>query len=180
MRKEWPTKGPQRKLQKQHWTWPDGSGTILTKKLVEEGIEIRYEASPETLPATVDLVVYTPAMPADFPELVWFREKGYPVYKRSQVLGVISEGMRTVAIAGTHGKTTTSTLTTFLLRSSGLDCNAFLGGVARNFESNFVAGQSDWVVVEADEFDRSFLTLAPDIATVMSMDADHLDIYGQC
>jgi UDP-N-acetylmuramate--alanine ligase len=86
--------------------------------------------------------------------------------------------MRTVAVAGTHGKTTTSTLTTHLLRSGGVDCNAFLGGVAGNFSSNFVAGSSDWVVIEADEFDRSFLTLHPDIATIMSMDADHLDIYG--
>ena len=156
----------------------DRTETTLTQTLVAEGIEVRYAASVATLPTDVDLVVYTPAIPASHEELSWFREQNYPVYKRSQVLGVISEGMRTVAVAGTHGKTTTSTLTTHLLHACGIDCNAFLGGVARNFESNFVAGSTDWVVVEADEFDRSFLTLHPDVATIMSMDADHLDIYG--
>lgn len=156
----------------------DRTETPLTAALVAEGIAVRYAPDVATLPQDVDLVVYTPAMSATHVELVWFREQGTPVYKRSEVLGVISEGMRAVAVAGTHGKTTTSTLTTHLLRSGGVDCNAFLGGVARNFESNFVAGSSDWVVVEADEFDRSFLTLHPEIATIMSMDADHLDIYG--
>ncbi|MEL7222214.1 MAG: undecaprenyldiphospho-muramoylpentapeptide beta-N-acetylglucosaminyltransferase, partial [Bacteroidota bacterium] len=156
----------------------DRTETTLTQHLVAEGITVRYEEEVASLPANIDLVVYTPAIPDSHTELKWFREQGYPVYKRSQVLGVISEGMRTVAIAGTHGKTTTSTLTTHLLRSGGVDCNAFLGGVARNFSSNFVEGSSDWVVIEADEFDRSFLTLHPDIATIMSMDADHLDIYG--
>ena len=156
----------------------DRTETPLTKKLVEEGIQVRYEESVATLPKDVNLVVYTPAVPAAHTELTWFRENDFPVYKRSQVLGVISEGMRTVAVAGTHGKTTTSTLTTHLLHACGISCNAFLGGVARNFESNFVEGSTDWVVVEADEFDRSFLTLHPDLATIMSMDADHLDIYG--
>lgn len=156
----------------------DRTETTLTKTLVSEGIAVRYVAEVETLPQDVDLVVYTPAVPANHAELVWFREQGYPVLKRSAVLGIISEGMRAVAIAGTHGKTTTSTLTTHLLRSGGVDCNAFLGGVARNFSSNFVEGDSEWVVIEADEFDRSFLTLHPDIATIMSLDADHLDIYG--
>ncbi|MEL6832196.1 MAG: UDP-N-acetylmuramate--L-alanine ligase [Bacteroidota bacterium] len=156
----------------------DRTETELTKTLVGEGIEVRYEESVTTLPQDVDLVVYTPAVPATHTELTWFRANDYPVYKRSQVLGVISEGMRTVAVAGTHGKTTTSTLTTHLLHACGISCNAFLGGVARNFASNFVEGTTDWVVVEADEFDRSFLTLHPDVATIMSMDADHLDIYG--
>jgi len=156
----------------------DRTETTLTKTLVSEGIEVRYTAEVATLPQDVDLVVYTPAVPANQAEMVWFREQGYPVLKRSAVLGIISHGMRTVAIAGTHGKTTTSTLTTHLLRSGGVDCNAFLGGVARNFSSNFVKGTSEWVVIEADEFDRSFLTLHPDIATIMSLDADHLDIYG--
>ncbi|MEZ4984778.1 MAG: Mur ligase family protein [Saprospiraceae bacterium] len=150
----------------------------LTEALENEGIQVRYAEEVATLPQTVDLVVYTPAVPATHKELVWFRAQGVPVYKRSQVLGIISEGMRTVAVAGTHGKTTTSTLTTHLLRSGGVDCNAFLGGVSRNFASNFVEGTSEWVVVEADEFDRSFLTLHPEIATILSMDADHLDIYG--
>ncbi|MEL7426637.1 MAG: UDP-N-acetylmuramate--L-alanine ligase [Bacteroidota bacterium] len=156
----------------------DRTETELTKTLVGEGIEVRYEESVTTLPQDVDLVVYTPAVPATHTELTWFRANDYPVYKRSQVLGVISEGMRTVAVAGTHGKTTTSTLMTHLLHACGISCNAFLGGVARNFASNFVEGTTDWVVVEADEFDRSFLTLHPDVATIMSMDADHLDIYG--
>ena len=156
----------------------DRTETELTKTLVQEGIEVRYAESVATLPQDVDLVVYTPAVPATHTELTWFREQDYPVYKRSQVLGVISEGMRTVAVAGTHGKTTTSTLTTHLLHACGISSNAFLGGVARNFASNFVKGETDWVVVEADEFDRSFLTLHPDVATIMSMDADHLDIYG--
>lgn len=156
----------------------DRTETSLTKTLVSEGIGVRYTAEVATLPQDVDLVVYTPAVPANQAEMVWFREQGYPVLKRSAVLGIISKGMRTVAIAGTHGKTTTSTLTTHLLRSGGVDCNAFLGGVARNFSSNFVEGTSEWVVIEADEFDRSFLTLHPDIATIMSLDADHLDIYG--
>lgn len=156
----------------------DRTETTLTKTLVSEGISVRYTAEVATLPQDVDLVVYTPAVPANQAELVWFREQGYPVLKRSAVLGIISKGMRTVAIAGTHGKTTTSTLTTHLLRSGGVDCNAFLGGVARNFSSNFVEGTSEWVVIEADEFDRSFLTLHPDLATIMSLDADHLDIYG--
>ncbi|PSR14645.1 MAG: UDP-N-acetylmuramate--L-alanine ligase [Bacteroidetes bacterium] len=156
----------------------DRTETVLTKTLVAEGIPVRYAADIASLPTGIDLVVYTPAVPATHAELQWFRAQGPPVLKRSQILGIISEGMRTVAVAGTHGKTTTSTLTTHLLRSSGVDCNAFLGGVARNFASNFVAGTSDWVVVEADEFDRSFLTLHPDIAIIMAMDADHLDIYG--
>lgn len=156
----------------------DRTETTLTKTLVTEGITVRYQADVASLPKDIDLVVYTPAIPASHVELSWFREQGLPVHKRSEVLGIISQGMRTVAIAGTHGKTTTSTLTTHLLRSGGVDCNAFLGGVARNFSSNFVEGESEWVVVEADEFDRSFLTLHPDLATIMSLDADHLDIYG--
>jgi UDP-N-acetylmuramate--alanine ligase len=156
----------------------DRTATELTRTLEAEGMEVRYEADVSSLPKDIDLVVYTPAVPAVHAELQWFREEGYPVLKRSQVLGIISAGMRTVAVAGTHGKTTTSTLTTHLLRSGGVDCNAFLGGVARNFSSNFVAGSSEWVVVEADEYDRSFLTLHPDIATIMAMDPDHLDIYG--
>lgn len=156
----------------------DRTSTELTKTLETEGMTIRYAEDVSSLPEDVDVIVYTPAVPATHTELQWYREQGYPVYKRSQVLGVISEGMRTVAIAGTHGKTTTSTLTTHLLRSGGVDCNAFLGGVARNFSSNFVSGDTDWVVVEADEYDRSFLTLHPDIAVITSMDPDHLDIYG--
>lgn len=156
----------------------DRTATPLTDALIAEGMDIRFEENIERLPKEVDLVVYTPAIPSKHTELQWFEDNDYPLYKRSQVLGIISEGMKTVAIAGTHGKTTTSTLTTHMLLSGGVDCNAFLGGVARNFASNYVAGDSPWVVIEADEYDRSFLTLHPDLAVVLSMDADHLDIYG--
>ncbi|MCB0636074.1 MAG: UDP-N-acetylmuramate--L-alanine ligase, partial [Lewinella sp.] len=156
----------------------DRTETELTRQLTAEGMTIHYTEDVAQLPDDIDLVVYTPAVPASHAELVHLREQGLPVYKRSQVLGVISEGMYTIAIAGTHGKTTTTTLTTHLLRHGGNDSSAFLGGVARNFGSNFVAGNNGWVVVEADEYDRSFLTLQPDIAVIIAMDPDHLDIYG--
>lgn len=156
----------------------DRTETPLTQALVAEGITVRYVEDVVGLPEQIDLVVYTPAVPDSHAELQHFRSAGYPVLKRSQVLGIISEGMKTIAIAGTHGKTTTSTLTTHLLRHGGVECSAFLGGVAQNFASNFVQGTNDWVVVEADEYDRSFLTLHPDIAAIIAMDPDHLDIYG--
>lgn len=156
----------------------DKTETILTKKLVEEGIQIHYEDDVNQIPDHVDLVVYTPAVPESLGELQHLRGTSIPIKKRAEVLGIISRNRKTVAIAGTHGKTTTTTITTHLLRSGGVDCSAFLGGIAQNFGSNFVAGASDWVVVEADEYDRSFLQLSPDIAGILSMDADHLDIYG--
>ncbi len=156
----------------------DKTATPLTRTLETEGMQVHYEENVSLIPADVDLVVYTPAIPATHAELQYFREIGAPLKKRAEVLGIISRGMKTVAIAGTHGKTTTSSITTHLLRSGGLDCTAFLGGIARNLESNFVQGKSEWVVVEADEFDRSFLHLHPDVAAILSMDADHLDIYG--
>lgn len=156
----------------------DKTETVLTKTLVEEGMKIHYEAAVDQIPEGIDLVVYTPAIPATHAELVYFRDNNYEVIKRAAVLGIISRSKKTVAIAGTHGKTTTSSITTHLLRSGGLDCTAFLGGIAQNIKSNFIQGNSEWVVVEADEFDRSFLQLDPDIATISSMDADHLDIYG--
>lgn len=156
----------------------DRTETPLTQALVAEGMTVRYAEDVAGLPEQIDLVVYTPAVPDSHAELRHLRSAGYPVLKRSQVLGIISEGMKTIAIAGTHGKTTTSTLTTHLLRHGGFECSAFLGGVARNFASNFVQGTNEWVVVEADEYDRSFLTLHPDIAAIIAMDPDHLDIYG--
>ncbi len=156
----------------------DKTETPLTKKLVEEGMHIHYEEAPEQIPPGIDLVILTPAVPAAHRELLYFREHGYPVKKRAEVLGIISRGMKAVAVGGTHGKTTTSSLLTYLLRCGGIDCTAFLGGIALNFGSNFVEGRSEWVVVEADEYDRSFLHLSPDIAVILSMDADHLDIYG--
>ncbi|NRA49377.1 MAG: UDP-N-acetylmuramate--L-alanine ligase, partial [Phaeodactylibacter sp.] len=156
----------------------DRTSTELTRTLEAEGIDIHYEEDVSRIPNVVDLVVYTPAVPDTHAELQYFRQKGTPVKKRAEVLGIISRGMKAIAIAGTHGKTTTTTLTTYLLRQCGIDCTAFLGGIALDFETNFVEGQSDWVVVEADEYDRSFLHLNPDIAVVLSMDPDHLDIYG--
>lgn len=156
----------------------DKTETPLTRRLSEEGMNIHYHDAPASIPAGIDLAVFTPAVPADLGELQHFRDSGLPLKKRAEVLGIISRGMKTIAIAGTHGKTTTSSLTTWLLRSSGIDCSAFLGGIVRNFGSNFVEGRSEWVVVEADEYDRSFLQLDPDVAVILSMDADHLDIYG--
>lgn len=156
----------------------DKTVTELTRTLAAEGIDIHYEADVSRIPENVDLVVYTPAVPDSHAELQYFRQQGTPVRKRAEVLGIISRGMKAIAIAGTHGKTTTTTLTAYLLRQCGIDCTAFLGGIALDFETNFVEGQSEWVVVEADEYDRSFLHLSPDIAVVLSMDADHLDIYG--
>ncbi|TAK33797.1 MAG: UDP-N-acetylmuramate--L-alanine ligase [Saprospiraceae bacterium] len=156
----------------------DKTETTLTKKLVAEGMKIHYEENPALLPPDIDLVVWTPAVPRDNLELQFFNQSGIPVKKRAEVLGLISRSHRTIAVAGTHGKTTTSTLVAHLLHTAGISCTAFLGGISKNFGSNFVEGGSDWVVAEADEYDRSFLQLAPKIAVLMSMDPDHLDIYG--
>ncbi|MBK9338710.1 MAG: UDP-N-acetylmuramate--L-alanine ligase [Lewinellaceae bacterium] len=156
----------------------DRAETDLTRALTAEGICVHYDDDVRHIPAKVDLVVWTPAVPQDHSELVWFREQGYPIKKRSEVLGIISKGKRCIAVAGTHGKTTTSTLDAHLLRSAGVDATAFLGGISANIGSNFVEGKSDWVVVEADEYDRSFLQLYPEIAVLNSLDPDHLDIYG--
>ncbi len=158
----------------------DKTRTELTQRLEQEGMEIHYEARVKALPppAADLLVVYTPAIPQDFPELVRVMDGDYTVMKRSEVLGLISRHMRCIGIAGTHGKTTTTTFTTYLMITAGLDPSAFLGGIARDFDGNYVHGDSDWVVVEADEYDRSFLRLSPEIAVVLSTDPDHLDIYG--
>jgi UDP-N-acetylmuramate--alanine ligase len=156
----------------------DRTETELTSALAAEGMHLHYDDDPTRIPEGVDLVVYTPAVPADHRELNWFRERGYPIQKRAQVLGLISQRKRCVAVAGTHGKTTTSTMAAWLMRAAGVDATAFLGGLSANFGVNFVEGDSDWVVVEADEYDRSFLHLHPEIAIINSIDPDHLDIYG--
>lgn len=156
----------------------DRTETELTKQLAAEGMAIHYEDDPAKLPTQIDLVIYTPAIPKDHQEFNYLKTKEIPILKRAQVLGLISKNQRCIAVAGTHGKTTTSTIITHLLRAGGVDCSAFLGGISLNLNSNFVAGATDWVVVEADEFDRSFLQLYPEIAVITSMDADHLDIYG--
>ena len=158
----------------------DKTPSPLTEALEAEGIGVHYEDNTEFVPkdAGSTLVVYTPAIPKDMGELVYVQENGYRVIKRSQMLGEITRGQRCKAVAGTHGKTTTSTMTSHLFAASGEGCSAFLGGISKNYDSNLLTAPNDVVVVEADEFDRSFLQLHPEVAVITSMDADHLDIYG--
>jgi len=156
----------------------DKTETSLTKKLAEEGIPVHYEDNPEQAPKDVELVVFTPAVPRDHKELLYYQEHGYTVLKRSDVLGAITQSSFNICVAGTHGKTTVSTMIAHILRDSGYGCNAFLGGIAVNYGSNFWSSERNVCVVEADEYDRSFLKLSPDIAVITAMDADHLDIYG--
>lgn len=163
----------------------DRTQTALTRSLTHEGIFVNFEDSTDLIPAEFKspsentLVIYTPAIPKDSAILNFFQSGGFAVKKRSEVLGIISKGMFTIAVAGTHGKTTTSSMIAHILKSTGFDCSAFLGGITTNYGSNVLFGDNNVVVVEADEYDRSFLTLHPDIAVVTSMDADHLDIYGE-
>ena len=157
----------------------DKTQTVLTDQLSAEGMDICYENNyAEPFPTLIDLVIYTPAVPLTHPVCQHFKARGLPFMKRAEILGLISKNMKTIAIGGTHGKTTTSSITTHLLKEGGVSCTAFLGGIVENFGGNYVSGQSDWVVIEADEFDRSFLHLHPEIAAILSTDADHLDIYG--
>ena len=162
----------------------DKTPTDLTDELRNEGIQIVFEDNNGRIPKSfrdVDdktLIIYTPAIPDDSDILNFFRKKGFVLWKRSQVLGLISKGKFTIAVGGTHGKTTTSCMVAHILKDSGHDCSAFLGGIASNYQTNVLFGKNDIVVVEADEYDRSFLTLHPNIAIITSMDADHLDIYG--
>ena len=157
----------------------DKTQTVLTDQLSAEGMDICYENNyAEPFPTLIDLVIYTPAVPLIHPVCQHFQASGLPFMKRAEILGLISKNMKTIAIGGTHGKTTTSSITTHLLKEGGVSCTAFLGGIVENFGGNYVSGQSDWVVIEADEFDRSFLHLHPEIAAILSTDADHLDIYG--
>lgn len=156
----------------------DKTETVLTKQLVAEGIPVHYDDNLELAPKDADLVVYTPAIPKDHSELNFYRNGAYPLMKRSEVLGVITEGSFNICVAGTHGKTTITTMIAHLLRHTGYGCNAFLGGVAVNYNSNYWSDSRNVCVVEADEYDRSFLRLSPDIAVITAMDADHLDIYG--
>ena len=160
----------------------DKTKTVLTEQLEYEGAQIHYSENVEILTALTkeDLVIYTPAIPKDNKELIYFQENGFRLYKRAEILGLISESFFTVAVAGTHGKTTTSSIVAHVLNDGGIDCVAFLGGISLNFNSNLLLNDKAKVVVlEADEFDRSFLTLSPDIALITSLDADHLDVYGE-
>ena len=158
----------------------DRTESELTRKLVAEGIPVHYDDDPTRIPADVagTLVVYTPAVPESLGELRHAREKGYRVIKRSRMLGEIAASHRCLAVSGTHGKTTTSTLLAHMLTHSGEGCSAFLGGISRNYGTNMLVSRGEMMVAEADEFDRSFLQLYPEIAVITAMDPDHLDIYG--
>jgi len=156
----------------------DRTATALTRQLEDEGIPVHYEDDPAAAPKDADLVVYTPAVPKDHQEWLYYKEHGYPLLKRSEVLGMITSSSFNICVAGTHGKTTVSTMIAHILRHTGYGCNAFLGGISVNYNSNFWSDQRNVCVVEADEYDRSFLKLSPDIAVITAMDADHLDIYG--
>ena len=156
----------------------DRTPSALTQQLSEEGIRVHYTEDIHEANLYPDLVIYSPAIPVDHKELMYFRQKEIPVYKRSEVLGAIVKNMFCIAVAGTHGKTTTSTLIAHILRASGYGCHAFLGGVSVNYHTNFWSSSNQVAVIEADEYDRSFLQLEPDIAVLTAMDADHLDIYG--
>jgi UDP-N-acetylmuramate--alanine ligase len=155
----------------------DKTETILTQALTELGIQIHYEDNIDLIDKNASVVVYTPAIPESQSELAYYRANGYEVVKRSDVLGWITEGTVNICVAGTHGKTTVSTMIAHLLRDSGYGCTAFLGGIAANYNTNFWSSDNNVVVVEADEYDRSFLKLHPSVAVITSMDADHLDIY---
>ena len=162
----------------------DRTETELTKKLVSEGIVISYVDEVDTLDPIFScsneetLIIFTPAIPKDSKIKHFLEAVGHTLHKRSEVLGIISESRFTIGVAGTHGKTTTSTMVAHILKDSGFDCSAFLGGISSNYDTNVLYGNNNVVVVEADEYDRSFLTLHPNIAIVTSADADHLDIYG--
>ncbi len=166
----------------------DRSPSALTQTLTQEGIAIHYDDQVEAIPLVfrenkaTTLVVYTPAVPVNHSELVYFQQQGYTIQKRAAVLGIIASSMRCIAVAGTHGKTTTSSMIAHILRHAGVDCAAFLGGITQNYQTNLLLNKNlddqTFVVVEADEFDRSFLQLHPEIAVITSTDADHLDIYG--
>ena len=162
----------------------DRTASALTEKLRQEGADIHYEDNIALIPEVflnpeTTLIVYTPAIPAEHKELTYFREHNFEIQKRAQVLGMITQTERGLCVAGTHGKTTTSTMAAFLLDNSHVKCNAFLGGISKNYGTNLlVSDQSDFVVIEADEFDRSFHWLTPYATVITATDSDHLDIYG--
>jgi UDP-N-acetylmuramate--alanine ligase len=156
----------------------DKTETALTQQLVAEGIAVHYEDNVALADTKANLVVYTPAIPAEHNELNYFKNNNYKLVKRSDVLGLATADTTSICIAGTHGKTTTSAMVAHILRHTEFGCNAFLGGIAANYNTNFWSSANNTSVAEADEYDRSFLKLAPNVAVVTAMDADHLDIYG--
>lgn len=161
-----------------HVSGYDRTETVLTRQLVEEGMEIHYTDDVELADKQAELVVYTPAIPGTHAELIWFVKQGYEVVKRSDVLQEITKELYAITVGGTHGKTTTSTLIAHILRHTEYGCNAFLGGISANYDRNFWSSARQVAVIEADEYDRSFLKLHPDVAVLTAIDADHLDIYG--
>ncbi len=156
----------------------DRTETAITKQLQQEGIDIHYSEDVALIPTNPDYVVYTPAIPKEHKELQYYQNNGSNVVKRSDILQIITENTFNICVAGTHGKTTISTMIAHLLRDSGYGCSAFLGGISANYNTNFWSSTNDVCVIEADEYDRSFLKLSPNIAVITAMDADHLDIYG--
>ncbi len=161
----------------------DKTPSDLTKRLETEGMLIHYEENVDEIPHECKkkescLVIYTPAIPAEHKELTFFRENGFEIQKRAQVLGTLTKSHKGLCVAGTHGKTTTSTMCAHVMHQSHLDCNAFLGGISKNYGTNYILSDSDFVVIEADEFDRSFHWLRPWMSVITSTDPDHLDIYG--
>ncbi len=161
----------------------DKTPSALTRQLEKEGMLIHYEENVDAIPAAClqpesCLVIYTPAIPADHQELQYFRQHGFDIQKRAQVLGTLTRQHKGLCVAGTHGKTTTSTMCAHIMHQSHLDCNAFLGGISKNYGTNYILSDSDYVVIEADEFDRSFHWLSPYMTVITSTDPDHLDIYG--
>lgn len=161
----------------------DKTPSDLTRQLEHEGMLIHYEENVDEIPhackkAESCLVVYTPAVPVDHKELQYFRENGFEIQKRAQVLGTLTRSHRALCVAGTHGKTTTSTMCAHIMHESAADCNAFLGGISKNYGTNYILSESEYVVIEADEFDRSFHWLTPWISVITATDPDHLDIYG--
>ena len=161
----------------------DKTPSTLTQQLEKEGMFIHYEEDVDAIPAACRdakrcLVIYTPAIPAEHQELQYFRQNGFEIQKRAQVLGTLTRQHKGLCVAGTHGKTTTSTMCAHIMHQSHLDCNAFLGGISKNYGTNYILSDSDYVVIEADEFDRSFHWLSPYMTVITSTDPDHLDIYG--
>lgn len=161
----------------------DKTPSTLTRALEEEGMLIHYDEDVAKIPSECKdkdntLIIYTPAIPADHKELVYFRENGFEIQKRAQVLGTLTHSHKALCVAGTHGKTTTSTMAAHIMHQSKPDCNAFLGGISKNYGTNYILSDSEYVVIEADEFDRSFHWLSPFVTVITSTDADHLDIYG--
>lgn len=161
----------------------DKTPSELTRKLEAEGALIHYEEDVDAIPVACQspentLVIYTPAIPQEHAELCYFQSRGFEIEKRAQLLGTLSRAGKALCVAGTHGKTTTSTMAAHLLHQSHVDCNAFLGGISKNYGTNYILSHSDYIVIEADEFDRSFHWLTPFATVITATDSDHLDIYG--